>query len=109
MDKVPLKPGTVHGGDGQLIGADPRKLGPAGLRELGHRPVSPLQALRERCIDCCTGSKTEVAKCVAVTCPSWPFRTGHNPWRTGRPMTPEQRNAAASHLKHGRTTVPREG
>ena len=49
---------------------------------MGHRPSSPMQAIRARCLDCCAGSADEVRKCVSLTCPSWPFRTGKNPWST---------------------------
>jgi hypothetical protein len=52
------------------------------LRLLGHEPMSPLAALRARCLDCCAGSADEVRKCMALDCPSWPFRMGVNPWRT---------------------------
>jgi hypothetical protein len=54
---------------------------PDELRALGHVPMTPLAALRFRCIDCCGGSAEEVRKCMALTCPAWPFRMGANPWR----------------------------
>jgi hypothetical protein len=50
-------------------------------RAAGHKPMSPLKALRLRCLDCCAGSPHEVRMCQAVDCPSWPFRGGDNPWR----------------------------
>ena len=74
--------GTELGADGQRVGRDPRKMDQEGLQELGHVPMSPLSALRVRCIDCCAGSADEVRKCVAVGCPAWPFRMGVNPWRS---------------------------
>ena len=74
--------GTELGADGQPVGRDPRKLDQEGLQELGHLPMSPLSALRARCIDCCAGSADEVKKCIAVGCASWPFRMGVNPWRS---------------------------
>jgi hypothetical protein len=52
------------------------------LRLLGHEPRSPMEALRARCLGCCAGSTDEVRKCMALACPSWPFRMGINPWRT---------------------------
>lgn len=51
------------------------------LRAAGHKPMSPLRALRLRCVDCCADQPNEVRLCTAVTCPSWPFRMGANPWR----------------------------
>ena len=51
------------------------------LRAAGYRPMSPLRALRLRCLDCCLGSANEVRLCTAVSCPAWPFRLGSSPWR----------------------------
>ena len=84
---------------GLPIGRDPRTMSPDELRALGHERMSPLKALRLRCIDCCAGSAYEVRRCTAVECPSWPFRIGENPWRTKRKLSEEQRIAAAARLR----------
>src|SRR5215471_16658608 len=77
--------------DGEyLIGRDPREMTRAELEAIGHEPMSPLEAIRAKCLDC-AGSAHEVRCCVALTCPSWPFRTSRNPWR--REMSEEQREA----------------
>jgi hypothetical protein len=73
--------GTEVGPDGHAIGRDPRKMASDDLRALGHAPMSPTAAIRAHCLDCCGGSSDEVRKCTAARCPSWPFRTGVNPWR----------------------------
>jgi hypothetical protein len=62
------------------------------LREAGHEPKAPLQALRARCLDCCVYQEKEVALCPAVDCPSWPFRMGTDPWR--KPASQARREAA---------------
>jgi hypothetical protein len=67
--------------DGQGVGRDPDQMTAEELIALGHSAMSPLKALRLRCIDCCAGSSLEVRLCTAVSCPSWPFRLGRNPWR----------------------------
>ena len=67
--------------DGACVGRDPRRLGADALEALGHARMSPLKALRLRCLDCCCGSPREVRLCPAVDCPAWPFRMGTNPWR----------------------------
>jgi hypothetical protein len=74
-----------------LIGRDPRKMQRSELEAMGHAPMSPMEAIRARCLDCCAGSAYEVRCCVATTCPSWPFRTGKNPWRA--PISEERREA----------------
>jgi len=54
--------------------------------------MSPLQALRAHCLDCCGYEEKEVALCPAVKCPSWPYRMGTNPWR--KPASEARREAA---------------
>jgi hypothetical protein len=85
------KPGLrLH--QGHPVGRDPRKMTPDELREAGHEPMPPLQALRERCLDCCGYQQEEVARCTAVKCPSWPFRMGADPWR--KPASEARRESA---------------
>jgi hypothetical protein len=83
--------GAVYDDRGYLEGRDPRTMSATELAELGHVPMSPLRAIRAHCLDCCGGSTQEVVKCVALRCPSWPFRMGSNPYR--EPPSDEQRQA----------------
>ena len=41
--------------------------------------LTPLRAIRNKCLWCCNGSTNEVALCPATSCSSWPFRFGHRP------------------------------
>jgi len=66
----------------------------AELRAMGQEVMSPMEAIRAKCLDCCVGSAHEVRCCVAAACPSWPFRTGKNPWRA--PASEAQREHARS-------------
>lgn len=72
----------------------------------GHKPMSSLKALRLGCLDCCAGQSNEVSLCTAVTCPSWPFRLGGNPWR--RPASDAQRAAARKAGEVRRARMPRQ-
>ena len=89
--------------DGFDVGRDPRSMSADELTQLGHTRVSPLRALRLKCLDCCNDSAQEERLCTAVGCPSWPFRMGRNPWRaplsaavrTQRAMTMTRNRAAA--------------
>ena len=83
--------GAPYDERGFLEARDPRTMSPGELSEMGHQPMSPLQAIRAHCLDCCGGSSREVAGCMALRCPSWPFRMGSNPWRA--PRSDEQRQA----------------
>ena len=77
---------------GEKIGRDPRKVSVAELNEWGHHKKPILQAIRERCLDCCAFRQSEVRKCVSVKCASWPYRMGTNPF------TQNKGNAAALKL-----------
>lgn len=73
-------------------GRDPREMTQDELKAAGHEPMSPMQAIRARCLDCCGYHEKEVALCPAVDCPSWPFRMGSDPWR--KPASTARREAA---------------
>ena len=75
--------------DGQGVGRDPDQMTAEELIALGHSAMSPLKALRLRCIDCFGGSLKSVRGCTSTDCPSWPFRMGRNPWRA--PVSEERR------------------
>lgn len=78
------------------VGRDPRCMRTDELEQLGHARVSPLRALRLKCLDCCNESAQEVRLCTAVDCASWPFRLGKNPWR--RKLDPQERAALQARL-----------
>jgi hypothetical protein len=85
------------------VGRDPRTMTQGELQALGHKSMSILQAVRARCLDCCSGSSAEVRRCVSVNCPSWPFRMAFNPWRERRELSPERRAQLANALAKART------
>lgn len=45
--------------------------------------ISPLKAIRLKCLDCCCGSSNEVKLRTVERCPLYPFRFGKNPNRAG--------------------------
>ena len=45
--------------------------------------MTPLQAIRAKCLDCCCGQAKEVRFCVCPDCSLFPFRFGKNPNRAG--------------------------
>lgn len=46
--------------------------------------ITPLKAIRLKCIDCSGYSKVEVRNCVIPECPLYQFRFGKNPNRKGK-------------------------
>lgn len=61
--------------------------------------ISPLKAIRAKCIECCCGSKNEVKLCTCCDCPLYPFKLGKSPYRKGRIMSDEQKQAASERFK----------
>lgn len=45
--------------------------------------MTPLQAIRKKCLDCCWDQAQEVKACTATDCPLYDYRFGHNPARKG--------------------------
>lgn len=41
--------------------------------------MTPLKAIRLKCLDCCCGIIKEVRLCSAEKCPLFPYRFGHKP------------------------------
>ena len=72
-----------------FVGRDPREMVRAELEAMGHEAMTATEAIRAKCLDCCAGSTHEVRSCLAIACPSWPWRMGTNPWR--QPMSDDQR------------------
>jgi hypothetical protein len=93
--------------EGDFAGRDPREMTPDEMREAGHSPMPPLQAIRARCLDCCAGQANEVAACTAVKCPAWPFRMGTDPWR--KPASEARRASARRTMERINARRKRDG
>ena len=46
--------------------------------------MTPMKAIRAKCIDCSGGSVYEPKYCTVKQCPLWPYRDGHNPALKGK-------------------------
>jgi hypothetical protein len=59
----------------------------------GHKAISPVEAIRQKCLDCSGQQPAEVKLCEAVSCPLWPFRSGRHPYtrRSFQEANSEQR------------------
>ncbi len=42
--------------------------------------LTPMKAIRAKCLDCCCWQINEVRLCTAEKCPLYPFRMGKNPY-----------------------------
>lgn len=46
---------------------------------MANKILTPLKAIRAKCLDCSVGSSHEVKLCPCVDCNLWPYRNGHKP------------------------------
>lgn len=60
--------------------------------------MSPVKAIRQKCLECGEGSANEVKLCPVECCPLYPFRFGKNPYRQKRELTDEQRARMAERM-----------
>ncbi len=44
--------------------------------EVDHREMTPLKAIRAKCLDCCCNQYSEVRDCQVIDCKLWRFRFG---------------------------------
>ena len=45
------------------------------------KKITPMSAIRAKCIECCCGNAAEVRRCEIADCALHPYRSGHNPAR----------------------------
>jgi hypothetical protein len=45
--------------------------------------LTPLKAIRMKCLDCSAGQPSEVRRCCIADCPLFRYRFGRNPSRKG--------------------------
>lgn len=64
--------------------------------------MTPMEAIKSKCLDCCCGQKTEVKLCTSTSCPLYEFRLGKNPNRKSRELTDEQKQQAAERMRMAR-------
>ena len=41
--------------------------------------LTPLKAIRAKCLDCSNDQRKEVKECPITKCPIWPYRMGKRP------------------------------
>lgn len=63
------------------------------------KKISPIKAIRLKCLECSNGSANEVKLCHIESCPLYKFRFGKNPNRQPRELTEEQKEAIALRLR----------
>ena len=73
------------------------------------RALTPIRAIRAKCIDCSGDSVAEVRACHLTWCPLHPYRMGRNPNRKGRELTDAERAACVERLAKTRAKAAEKG
>ena len=68
--------------------------------------LTPIRAIRAKCLDCVCGQINEVRLCADTKCSLHPYRMGHNP---NIKLTEEQRAAKAASLRKNTDAARRNG
>lgn len=69
--------------------------------------LTPLRAIRAKCLDCCAGQVAEVRRCELANCPLYPYRFGKRQ-RQSTDTTPGQfarKSPQKQGVFHGREGV----
>lgn len=61
--------------------------------------MTPIQAIKAKCLDCCCGQAYEVKLCPCNDCPLYPFRLGHNPNIKKRVLSDEAKAILAKKMR----------
>lgn len=61
--------------------------------------LTPLKAIRAKCLDCMNGQSNEVKLCTCPDCPLYVYRLGKNPNIKPREYTEEQLSAMRERAK----------
>lgn len=51
---------------------------------MAEKKLTPMKAIRAKCMDCSGGSFHEVRECPCVECPLYAYRSGHRPPKNER-------------------------
>lgn len=67
------------------------------------KQLTPIKAIRAKCLDCCCDSNNEVKYCTVTHCALWPYRLGRNPYR--QELTQEEKARRAELAKQARENI----
>ena len=70
--------------------------------------MTPMKAIRAKCLDCCCGSSEEVKLCPCEKCSLWVYRLGTNPFIQKREYTEEDRQKMRERLAANLAKKPRK-
>lgn len=65
--------------------------------------LTPIKAIRAKCLDCTCNQPSEVKLCPSVDCPLYKYRLGKNPAKRRVALSEEQKNALSERLAAARS------
>lgn len=68
---------------------------------MDEKKLTPMKAIRAKCLDCSNGSANEVKLCPIVRCPLYAYRFGKNPNRQ-REYTEEEKDALLARISRSK-------
>lgn len=68
------------------------------------KKLTPLQAIRQNCMECSGFQYSVVADCHIIHCPLWPFRSGKSGMK--KDLSDEQKKAMSDRMKKLHTKKP---
>lgn len=69
------------------------------VKQEGIKVLTPMRAIREKCLDCCAGNSAEVRRCEIYGCTLWPYRMGR-----GLKSQPSRKSPKHLHNSDEKTT-----
>ena len=68
------------------------------------KSTSPLEAIKDFCMECCGYQRDEVKTCSAPMCPLYEFRLGKNPYRKTKDYTEEELEKLRERIANARAS-----
>ena len=68
--------------------------------------LTPLRAIRAKCLDCSAGQRSEIRNCLIIDCPLYLYRFGKNPKKKGQ--GPRMPLFLKKHQAHGEISETKE-
>ena len=72
------------------------------------KELTPLKAIRAKCLDCCCGQWYEVKMCTIDWCPLYEYRFGHDPNLQGKKKPKDPTFAARMAEAKARKAIDKE-
>lgn len=70
--------------------------------------MTPMRAIRAKCLDCCCENAAEVRRCTIPNCSLYPYRFGHRPKSNLSAEPPSFAGGTEANCPGGYTDIPQD-